>query len=102
LIPKDIAYRNRKLLDLAHRIDECQVCFRYTEGCEPAHSDYAEHGKGMQRKAHDCFFAAMCHDCHRENGQGKGSAEERFDVWRRAADRTWLICWRNGWIKVAA
>lgn len=93
-------YRNRPLLDLAHKFDTCQLCGRFApDGCEPAHSNWSEHGKGMSIKAHDCFFAAMCHDCHAALDQGKDGG--RWEKWRVAADRTILALWRNGWLKVA-
>lgn len=110
-IPKDTEYRNRKLLDLAHRDENaCGNCER-PGPCEPAHSNMSQHGKGERRKAHDLFVAALCHDCHAWLDQGRGPdptglwSDDRADkqaMWRRAADRTWLRWWRLGWIKVAA
>jgi len=107
-IPKNIPYRNRRLLDLAHGINECQiriptVCTGYTvEGCEPAHSNWAEHGKGAHRKADDCFFAASCHACHAELDQGKRlSRELRQEFWARGHFRTMRLLWLRELIKVA-
>lgn len=104
-------YRNRALLDLAHRICECQNCGRYTEGCEPAHSNEMAHGKGKSIKAHDCFFAALCHECHAWLDQGRGPDPSRrwsgldlrgdkMDMWRAACFKTLLLLWQNEWIIV--
>jgi hypothetical protein len=105
-------FRNRKLLDLAHRICECQNCGRYTpEGSEPAHSNLMMHGKGVSIKAHDCFFAALCHACHAWLDQGGGDdpsgaytcgVRDKQMMWQAAANKTLLLLWRNGWIKVEA
>jgi len=52
-------------------------------------------------KAHDCYFAALCHECHAELDQGvKWLREERQRVWQTAHERTLLELWRRGWIKV--
>ena len=92
-------YRNRPLLDLAHFLP-CQWCGKGTAS-EPSHSNQQIHGKGMSIKAHDVFFAALCHDCHAEIDQGtRLSKSERQERWRIAADRTLLAIWRNGWLKV--
>jgi len=96
-------YRNRKLLDLAHEVTECQACGKYTPGCEPAHANWQIYGKGGALKAHDCFHAAMCHDCHAELDQGNTmSREEKHDRWHRAHIQTMLLYFKNGWIKVGA
>lgn len=95
-------YRDRKLLDLAHRVTVCQACGHHTEGCEPAHANWSRYGKGMSIKAHDCFHAAMCHECHAWLDQGKDlSHEERIAIWQRAFERTLLTYFRAGWLKVS-
>ncbi len=96
-------YRNRPLLDLAHEIHECQCCGAHVEeGCEPAHSNMSEHGKGVALKSHDCFHAALCHGCHSKLDQGRDlTREERREMWRRAHDRTMLEYWGRGWVRVA-
>lgn len=100
-------YRDRQLLDLAHKIKDCTlqlpgICEGHSyRGCEPAHANSSRYGKGMSIKAHDCFFAAGCHSCHAELDQGKRfSKEEKLDFWQRAYERTMLICFQNGWLKV--
>lgn len=102
-------FRDRKLLDLAHRVNECQlrlpeVCTGYSpHGCEPAHSNSQRHGKGMSIKADDCFHVAACHACHAELDQGRRfTREEKAEFWQAGYDRTMALYWRNGWLKVAA
>jgi len=99
-------HRDRKLLDLAHRLHDCTiripgVCQGHSvEGLEPAHANWSRYGKGMGIKAHDCFHAAACHACHAEIDQGKRlSQEERIDYWQQGFERTLLIYHRNGWLK---
>lgn len=102
-------HRDRKLLDLAHGVHECQVqihgvCEGYSgHGCEPAHANSARYGKGMSLKAHDVFHAAACHSCHVELDQGRTlSREERLDYWQRGFERTMLLYFRLGWVGVMA
>jgi len=106
-------YRNRGLLDLAHKIETCQNCGRERiEGMDPAHSNLSEHGKGKGLKAHDCFFAALCDLCHHwldnQGGLGKdpsgvydSTPADRAQMFARAMHRTWLALWRLGRLKVA-
>ena len=55
----------------------------------------------MSIKSHDCYFAALCHECHVQLDQGvKWLREERKHVWQTAHERTLLELWRRGWIKV--
>lgn len=110
-IPRGM-FRDRKLLDLAHRCEKCMNCdARTPSGCEPAHSNAPEHGKGVGEKSHDCFHAALCWKCHRwlDNQDGHGPdpsgvyrTHEKRELWARAASRTLLHYWRMGWLKVAA
>lgn len=93
-------YRNRSLLDLAHHLP-CMHCGQ-GEASEPAHSNQSEHGKGMSLKAHDVYFAALCHTCHARLDQGRDlSRDERRSMWQRAFEKTLLAMWQRGWIKVA-
>jgi hypothetical protein len=97
---KDPEYRNRKLLDLAHRLDTvCGNCGAIGP-CEPAHSNMS---------VHDCFCAHLCSACHRWLDQGTGRdptsiyTSERADkqmMFRRAMDVTLLRLWREGLIQV--
>jgi hypothetical protein len=96
-------HRDRRYLDLAHRVTECQCCLTPApDGCEPSHSNQSRHGKGMSIKAHDIFTAAIKHDCHARLDQGKDlSREERSEIWTLAFERTLLLYATNGWLKVA-
>lgn len=106
-VPKDKAYRNRKLLDLAHDFQVCQiripgVCENYSiDGCEPAHANRQFLGKGFSRKADDYAFAASCHSCHAMIDQGPLDAESKWDYWLKGYFRTVKILWEKGRIKVA-
>lgn len=104
---QDGNFRDRSLLDLAHHIHECQlqlpgVCTGYSvEGCEPAHSNNAVHGKGARIKAHDCWHAAACHACHAEIDQGhRFTKEEKVDFMAAGIRRTLLEYFRRGWVGV--
>lgn len=95
-------YRNRALLDLAHSIHFCMHCAGHApDGCEPAHANWSAYGKGMSIKAHDCYFAALCHRCHAELDQGPVSREDKQAMWRAAFDRTLLTLWEQGMVRVA-
>lgn len=105
-----MTYRNRRLLDAAHQVQECQNCGRFTEGCEPAHSNLGEHGKAVSMKSADCYFACLCHTCHSWLDQGHGmdptgtfdgTREDKAAMWRRAYDKTVLLLWSRGMVKVA-
>lgn len=104
-----MTYRNRRLLDLAHRVTECQVripgvCEGHSShGCEPAHSNQQRHGKGMGNKAADYMHAASCHACHAELDQGRSlSRAERRAYFEEAWERTLALYFENGWIGVVA
>ena len=93
LIPKNINYRNRRLLDLAHLINECQfktpACIGYQiHGCEPAHSDFGEHGKSMAMKAADDQHVASCHPCHVWFGEKHKPRAELLMIFNKARQRT--------------
>ena len=92
-------YRNRALLNLAHYLP-CQWCGKGVAS-EPAHSNQSRHGKGMSIKAHDVYFAALCHECHSALDQGsKLSKQERMDMWQYAHERTLLEIFKLGWVVV--
>lgn len=102
-----MTFRNRKFLDLAHRINECQigipeVCRGYTvEGCEPAHPNWSSwSNKGMGHKAHD-MFAASCHECAVTIDQGNVlSKKDREWYWFRGFYRTQVIIFSQGWVQL--
>lgn len=101
-------HRDRRFLDLAHQIEYCQNCERYTGGCEPSHANGINAGKGMSIKAHDNLHAALCHDCHRwidsgismldPSGMYECSKHGKTMMWNRAHLRT-MECYRlKGWM----
>ena len=62
----------------------CQWC-GIDDGCQAAHSNMAQHGKGRGIKASDEYTAALCQTCHYEIDQGlKFSKKERQDFWTEA------------------
>lgn len=96
-------YRDRKLLDLAHRLNEC--CFQlpgckgYQEhGCEPAHADEQAEGKGYGIKAHDDAHVAACHHCH--EAYTRLPREDKHLAFLEGNRRTMHRYFENGWLKV--
>lgn len=99
--------RDRKLLDLAHRLNDCQmqipgVCTGYSpEGCEPAHSNIQRHGRGASFKSHDLYHVASCHACHHELDHGtKLIRPEKEHFWQLGFERTMLEYFKRGWVGV--
>ncbi len=67
----------------------CQWC-GIDDGCQAAHSNMAQHGKGRGIKASDEYTAALCQTCHSQLDQGnKLSKQERQDMWTEAHKRTY-------------
>lgn len=96
-----MTYRNRKLLDLAHKLNDCPLCGKYREeGLIPMHSNHQRHGKGMGHKAADHFHGAGCDECHKKIDSGAISREEKADLWQRAFELTLTRYWENGWLAV--
>ena len=94
-------YRNRKLLDLAHKLNTCPECGHYSpEGLEPMHSNMQRHGRGMGHKSADHFHAAGCHECHKKIDSGMLSREEKEAMWLRAFEATLTRYWEMGWLVV--
>ena len=102
-------YRNRKLLDLAHRVQDCQ--FRITGhcegfsvyGCEPAHSNQIRHGKGTGLKAHDYCHVAACRSCHDVyDGRAPSSLTkaEKTEYFEQGWEGTLARYFENGWLDV--
>lgn len=96
-------FRSRDLLNLAHAVKECQCCGRAAPyGCEPAHANWSEFGKGMGLKAGDHWTAALHHDCHVELDQGGNETkEQKRDRWLRAHINTMNLYWSRGCLRVA-
>lgn len=103
MIEKQKPYRNRRLLNLAHRICECQfkiegVCQGYSaHGCEPIHSDHQEHGKGMGVKSSDSQHVAGCKSCHNYYS-GEMPRAERLPAFNAARARTFALYAKNKWL----
>lgn len=102
--------RSRRLLDLAHNIQECTNCGRFTEGADPAHENGINAGKGFGIKGHDNRHAALCRACHSWYDQGSGldpsgrfndTWEDKQAMWNAAHKKTFDLYWRAGWVKVA-
>ena len=89
--PKSIAYRNPQLLKLA-KDAPCAICCSYGTTVS-AHSNLLEHGKGMGRKADDCYIAFLCHPCHAKLDQGQGTYDAKKLKWFEAMAKTyhWLM-----------
>lgn len=104
-------HRNRSLLDLAHELSTCMNCFQFTEGCEPAHQNGIEAGKGQSIKGQDHRHAALCHACHAWYDSGNQrdptglygpNRTEKSEMWMRAHLKTMDEYWKRGWLEVAA
>lgn len=106
MILKKSNHRDRKYLDLAHKVNECQmklpgVCIGYSyEGCEPAHSNNLTDGKGQGLKSHDYKTAALCPACHKEYDNGKKfdkEAKRKYfeEAWKKTID----LYFKNGWVR---
>lgn len=95
-------YRNKKLLEAVRDIPVCSGCGKHNDGTVcAAHSNRLQHGKGRGLKAHDCFIAALCYNCHVSLDQGTSmSREERQDFWQQAHDTTMLWLWMSGKIQI--
>jgi len=96
MIPKGM-YRNPKLLKFAKDIDTCHGCGKYRPNeIVAAHSNSLSHGKGTRIKAHDCFIAYLCHECHTYvDSDSKATRQEKFDFWRSSHDITILWLFMN-------
>jgi hypothetical protein len=101
--PKTIIYRNRRLLDLAHKVNECKFnlppCIGYSvEGCEPAHSNHYEHGHGKGIKASDDQHAAGCRPCHKYYDAHLLPREQELQIFNAARKRTFDHYEKMGWL----
>ena len=97
-----MTYRNRKLLDCAHRMP-CLVDFPHSctahLGVEPMHSDQQIFGRGHGHKSPDWAFAAGCHQAHLD--MGTFDRETKQAEWLRAFIKTEDYLWSNGMVKLA-
>jgi len=98
-----IIYRNRKLLNLAHDVNECMFnlpgCTGYSvDGCEPAHSNHSVHGKGHGFKANDDQHVAACHTCHKYYDAHKIGRDMELEIFNAARERTFTYYKQMGWL----
>lgn len=96
-------YRSRALLDLAHELDCTLRIPGVCEGGrgEPCHANWAEMGKGLGQKAHDCFAVPGCRACHMELDQGSRlTKDERRRIWEAAFWRYLPKLWQRGMLVV--
>lgn len=93
--PKRVYVRSRKLLAAVRKLP-CMHTGAVGR-TEPAHSNWAEHGKGKGIKADDNRVAALCSEIHRELDQGSRWTEaERRAIWWRAHQATVRELLRRG------
>lgn len=79
---------------------DCQLC-GMSGRTQAAHANWGKYGKGMGLKAHDCFVAALCVECHYQIDQGKeATAEERLDQWEFAFRNTLIALHQTNKLKV--
>ena len=90
------AYRNRAILRFA-KDQPCQSCGANDGTSVMAHSNLMEDGKGIGKKADDCFVSILCYQCHTNYDQRlNGFTQEDFN---RAMKRTWKLLLMNGVVK---
>lgn len=96
-----MAYRNRKLLDLANGAP-CMSCGAQDGTVVAAHANWSDFGKGMSHKASDAAIAYLCCRCHTEIDQGASlSKAERRAKWVEASVKTWVWLAESGKVVVA-
>lgn len=102
-------FRSPALLRLA-RGQSCTNCPSEDDDTTvAAHSNWADHGKGMSIKAHDCYIAFLCFRCHSWLDQGTGrdptgryTVYEKREMFDRARDATLLRLFQQGRLRVSA
>jgi len=99
-----MAYRSRKLLDIAHILP---CCADFPHRCNgpsvPAHSNQQLFGRGMGFKSRDHYFAAMCPEAHDyvDGRKGGWNREDKHAEWIRAYVKTWDLIWERGLVEVS-
>lgn len=87
-LPKFVYVRSPALLANVKQLS-CTHCRRLAP-TDPAHSNWAIHGKGKSVKASDIYIAALCRYCHTELDQGSAlTDDERKAMWWRA--HVWTV-----------
>ena len=101
-LSKQGVYRNRRLLNLAHRVQECQFKTPYcvgfqAHGCNPCHSNHQEHGKGIGIKAGDQWHCIGCNECHAAYDGGK-LGDKAKELFLAARERTFAYYRKFNWL----
>lgn len=97
-----MTFRSRKLLNLANGAP-CMHCGVENGTTVAAHANSQQYGKGMGHKASDAAIAFLCHLCHSRLDQGRDmSKQDRLEMWRAAAVKTYIWLMETGKLKVAA
>lgn len=99
-------FRSPKLLALAKGapclIAVPGICRGNRQTVVACHSNWLDHGKGVGLKAHDCFIAFGCQDCH-DAIDGRTpripQADRRY-YWQRGFERTILWLFENKHLRV--
>ena len=95
-------YRNKKIL-MSAKGQPCTVhsiwCNGNPETTVAAHSNQSIHGKSRGMKAHECYIAYACSDCHRWLDESAASRAEKVEAFNAAMHRTWLLLLQNGVLK---
>ncbi len=86
--------RSKKWLNMA-RGQDCKMLIPGVCSGDPAetisaHSNLARHGHGRGIKAHDCFTADACANCHAWLDHGRASREDKERAFMAAFERTLL------------
>lgn len=108
VMQKQNAYRSKALTDLAHEAP-CFATFPHEcvahRGCDPAHNNWQEFGKGVGIKTSDWLVAFVCRNAHRmldgKVGQDTLPKHMRLHYWIEAfiATHDWL--WREKKVRIA-
>ena len=73
------------------------ICRGNNETVVACHGDWQDLGKGVGLKAHDCYIAFGCQDCHSAvdwRTQRLEKADRRY-YWQRGFERTILYLFEN-------
>ena len=97
-----LMFRSDKLTRAAQYFD-CQSCGKYRPSV-PAHANWHQYGKGGGLKAHDCYVAFVCQDCHSviDGKCGVLSRNEQREMWEEAWRKTVLLWFESGLVTVKA
>lgn len=78
------------------------VCNGNSETVVAAHSNWLDHDKGVGLKAHDCFIAFACQECHSaiDGRTHRLPKADRRYYWQRGFERTVLWLFENRKLKV--